>query len=342
MNRRGLIFRLIVTAALAAAIIWLAFHREFLNTAALESNLRQFGPWAPIVFVLVYALGAVLFVPGSALTIAGGALFGPVWGTLWNLTGATLGATLALVTARYIASDWVAARSGDRLGRLIRGVEQDGWRYVAFVRLVPLFPFNLMNYAFGLTRVRLGEYVLASFICMAPGAIAYTYLGYAGREAAVGHAGAIRNILIALGLLAVIGLLPRLVRRLREQRKFIETAELKRRLEDTPRTIVIDVRTAEEFGGPLGHISGARNLPLQELSAHVQGIGEEKDALIVMVCKTDRRSAKAAELLRESGFEQVSVLRGGMDGWRRSGYPVEGQKPAPIGHGVQNVASFKA
>ena len=79
--------------------------------------------------------------------------------------------------------------AGERLARLIRGVEEEGWRFVAFVRLVPLFPFNLMNYAFGLTRIRLGEYVVASFVCMAPGAFAYTYLGYAGREAASGQAG---------------------------------------------------------------------------------------------------------------------------------------------------------
>jgi uncharacterized membrane protein YdjX (TVP38/TMEM64 family) len=81
-----------------------------------------------------------------------------------------LGATLAFVIARYVASDWVAERSSDRLGRLMRGVEEEGWRFVAFVRLVPLFPFNLVNYAFGLTRIRLREYVLASLVCMAPGA----------------------------------------------------------------------------------------------------------------------------------------------------------------------------
>jgi len=113
-----------------------------------------------------------------------------------------LGATLAFMIARYVASDWVAARAGERLARLIRGVEEEGWRFVAFVRLVPLFPFNLVNYAFGLTRIRLGEYVLASFVCMAPGALAYTYLGYAGRVATSGQAGAIGKALLALALLA--------------------------------------------------------------------------------------------------------------------------------------------
>lgn len=218
MKRGGFILRIIVVAALAAAILWLAFNRQVLEATALERELQHFGRWAPILFVGLYALSTVLFVPGSALTIAGGALFGPVWGTLWNLIGATLGATLAFVIARYVASDWVSRRAGERLARLIRGVEEEGWRFVAFVRLVPLFPFNLVNYAFGLTRIRLGEYVAASFVCMAPGALAYTYLGYAGREAAAGSAGAIRNGFIALGLLAAIAFLPRLVRRIRGQR----------------------------------------------------------------------------------------------------------------------------
>jgi uncharacterized membrane protein YdjX (TVP38/TMEM64 family) len=234
VNTRSVIYRLTLAVALVAAVSWLAFHREYLTAAALEHELQRFGRRAPILFVGLYTLSTVLFVPGSILTVVGGALFGPFWGTLWNLTGATLGATLAFVTARYVASDWISGRAGERLARLIRGVEEEGWRFVAFVRLVPLFPFNLVNYALGLTRIRLGEYVLASLVCMAPGAIAYTYLGYAGREVAAGSAAAIRNGFIALGLLAAIAFLPRLVRRLRASREFNETAELKRRLERAP------------------------------------------------------------------------------------------------------------
>ena len=226
MNWRNLIFRSVLAAALAAAIIWLGLHRELLRPTTVKLELQRFGGWAPILFLLLYALGTVLFVPGSVLTVAGGAVFGPIWGTLWNLTGATLGATLAFMIARYVAFDWVAARSGERLSRLMRGVEEEGWRFVAFVRLVPLFPFNLMNYAFGLTRIRLRDYVLASFVCMAPGALAYTYLGYAGREAASGQAGAIRKAMLALALLAAVAFLPRLVRRVKGQR-FTDPATLK-------------------------------------------------------------------------------------------------------------------
>jgi len=134
MKLRGLI-RLVLLAALAGAILWLALHREIIQAAALERELGCFGPRAPILFVLLYALATVLFVLGSVLTVAGGALFGPFWGTLWNLSGATLGATLAFILARYVGSDWVEKRTGERLARLIRGVEEEGWRFVTFVRL---------------------------------------------------------------------------------------------------------------------------------------------------------------------------------------------------------------
>jgi uncharacterized membrane protein YdjX (TVP38/TMEM64 family) len=282
MNSRNLIFRSVLVATLVAAIIWLGLHRQLLQPATIERQLQRFGGWAPILFLLLYALATVVFVPGSVLTVAGGALFGPIWGTLWNLTGATLGATLAFVIARYVASDWVAARIGERLGRLMRGVEEEGWRFVAFVRLVPLFPFNLMNYALGLTRIRLREYVITSFVCMAPGALAYTYLGYAGREAASGQAGVIGKALLALALLAAVAFLARVVRRVKG-RRFTDPATLKRRLESGEEVALMDVRTAEEFQGPLGHLAGARNIPIAELSAKILELTEIRQKLIVTI-----------------------------------------------------------
>ena len=280
MKLRRLI-RPVLLAALAGAIVWLALHREIIQSAALEQELRHFGAWSPILFVLVYSLATVLFMPGSLLTVAGGALFGPLWGTLWNLSGATLGAMLAFMIARYVGADWVTRRAGERLARLIRGVEEEGWRFVAFVRLVPLFPFNLVNYAFGLTRVGLGEYAITSFVCMAPGAVAYTYLGYAGLEAASGRAGAIRKALLALALLAAIAFLPRLARRLRGQR-YTDAARLKRRLESGEKIALLDVRTAEEFQGQLGHIAGATNIPITEISERLQELSEVKEPIITI------------------------------------------------------------
>ncbi len=164
---------------IAGAALWLFAHRERFDPALLETTLCDLGPWAPLAHIALFGL-------------AGGALFGPLWGTAFNLVGATLGATAAFLVGRYLAADWVRRRTGARLARLIAGVEAEGWRFVAFVRLVPLFPFNLVNYALGLTRIPLTSYILASLVCMAPGTLAYAWLGYAGREAAAGNAAAIR------------------------------------------------------------------------------------------------------------------------------------------------------
>jgi hypothetical protein len=154
-------------------------------------------------------------------------------------------------------------------------------RFVALVRLVPLFPFNLVNYAFGLTRVGLIEYVIASFVCMAPGAVAYTYLGYAGLEAASGRAGAIRKALLALALLATVAFLPRLIQRLKGLH-YTDAASLKRRLEDGEAVALVDVRTAEEFQGELGHIADATNIPIAEISERLQELTEIKGPIITI------------------------------------------------------------
>lgn len=219
MTTRRLLSRLALVGIIAGAAIWLAFNLDKLDPSLVESAVRDLGPWAPAGHVVLFALGTIVFLPGAIFGLAGGLLFGPLWGTILNLAGATLGATAAFLVGRFVAADWVRGLAGPHLQRLIDGVDAEGWRFVAFVRLVPLFPFNLTNYALGLTRISLGDYVLSSAICMLPGTLAYTWLGYAGREAAVGNAAAIRYGLLALAVLAAVAFLPRLIRRLRDTRR---------------------------------------------------------------------------------------------------------------------------
>jgi uncharacterized membrane protein YdjX (TVP38/TMEM64 family) len=214
MNSRFVLRIAMLVLLVAVAVLAVAYRDQF-TVEALRTRIDALGAWAPLVFVAAYALGAVLFLPGSVFTVAGGVLFGPWLGTLLNLIGATLGATAAFFIARYLASDWVAARAGGRLGRLVHGVEREGWRFVALTRLVPLFPFNLLNYALGLTRIPALQYVLASFVCMAPATFAYTWIGHAGAKAIAGGEGAVQAILIALGVFAAVAFLPRLVKRVR-------------------------------------------------------------------------------------------------------------------------------
>lgn len=216
MSKRnpGRIFLLIL---LAVGIGTALYYRDALDAAAVEAWVEQAGFWAPLLFMLAYAVATVFFLPGLVFTIAGGALFGPVWGTLFNLTGATVGAVAAFLVARYIAGGWVRARAGKRLNAIMEGVATEGWRFVAFVRLVPLFPFNLLNYALGLAPIALGHYAWATFVFMLPGAAAYTYVGYAGREALAGGENVIRHALLALGLLALVAFLPRVVKAVRRR-----------------------------------------------------------------------------------------------------------------------------
>lgn len=215
MQFRAVAPRLVALLLLAAAVIWLATHRAALQPGQMAARLASLGPWAPLIFVVVYALGAVLLFPAALLSFAGGAAFGPVWGAVLDLAGATLGAGTAFLAARYFAGGWVRRRVGGRLGRLIAGVEAEGWRFVAAVRLVPLIPYALLNYALGLTRIGFWPYLLASAACMIPGSIAYTWLGYAGREAADGNAAGLRYGLLGLGVLGLAAFVPRMVRRLR-------------------------------------------------------------------------------------------------------------------------------
>lgn len=315
-RRRAFGARAALAVLLAAATAWAWTHRELFDLTVIEVALGGVGAWAPAGFVLLFALATVLFVPGSVFGLAGGFLFGPVFGTLWNLLGATLGATLAFLAARFVASDWVERRAGERLQQLLAGVQAEGWRFVALMRLVPLAPFNLLNYALGLTRIRIAEYVITTLVCMVPGTAAYAWLGHAGREAAAGDSAALHYGVVGLGLLAAVLMLPRLVGRLRAKPvKWISVAELRRRVDTDGDVTVVDVRDPDEFTGTSGHIPRARNIPLRDLPLRRQELIGIEPNTIVLVCRTDRRSAKAADVLRAAGLRDVLVLRNGMEAW---------------------------
>ncbi len=211
MVRLTHIIRLIIACMLTVVIAITLWQSQLIDVDSITQTISAPGAWAWLVFILLYAIGTVFFFPGSLLTLAGGAIFGPVLGSFNNLTASTLGAALAFLIARYLAADWVEQKATGRLKQLKNGVEKEGWRFVAFVRLVPLFPFNVLNYALGLTRIKFTHYIMTSFICMLPGAIAFTYLGYAGREAITSHEDLIQKAMLALALLASVTFLPRVL-----------------------------------------------------------------------------------------------------------------------------------
>jgi uncharacterized membrane protein YdjX (TVP38/TMEM64 family) len=175
---------LVALVALAVVVALFTFDVRALLRDAL-AGLESLGPWGPVIFVLLYIVAAVLFVPGSALTLGAGALFGVGLGSVLVSVGATLGATAAFLVGRYLARDWVAKKieGNAAFAAIDRAVASEGWKIVGLTRLSPAFPFTLLNYAFGLTRVSLRDYVLASWIGMMPGTVMFVYLGSLAKAA---------------------------------------------------------------------------------------------------------------------------------------------------------------
>jgi uncharacterized membrane protein YdjX (TVP38/TMEM64 family) len=144
----------------------------------LTAAVNGFGIWGPVIFIVAYAVACVAFVPASLLTLAAGALFGVVRGTVFVFIGATIGALGAFLIARYVARDWVAARvlKNARFAAIDRAIAEQGRRIVFLLRLSPVIPFNVLNYALGLTQVRVADYIVAS-LGMLPGTLLYVYTG---------------------------------------------------------------------------------------------------------------------------------------------------------------------
>ena len=167
----------------------------------------QLGPSGPIFFIGIYVVATVLFIPGSVLTLGAGAVFGVLWGSIYVSLAATLGATCAFLVGRYLARDAIARRiaGNERFAAIDRAVASEGWKIVGLTRLSPVFPFTLLNYAFGITRVKLGHYILASWIGMMPGTVMYVYLGSLAKAASGERTRTTGEwLLYAIGLLATV------------------------------------------------------------------------------------------------------------------------------------------
>ncbi len=180
VSARARILRLLGAAALGAVLIvtvrTLPLDRYLLGTV---DWIRGAGVAGAGVYVVVYVVATVLFLPGSILTLGAGFAYGVVAGTALVWVAANIGAALAFVLGRTLARDWIAGKvaANARFAAIDRAVGREGFRIVLLTRLSPVFPFNLLNYAYGLTRVTLRDYVLASSIGMLPGTVMYVYFG---------------------------------------------------------------------------------------------------------------------------------------------------------------------
>lgn len=169
--------------------------------------VRSLGIWGPLCFVGLYAVAAVFLVPGSVLTLGAGAVFGVVRGTIIVSVAATAGASAAFLIGRHLARERVARwlAGNPRFAAIDRAVAGQGWKIVLLTRLSPVFPYTLLNYAFGLTRVRAGHYVVASWVGMLPGAFMYVYLGSLARGVGERSRTTGEWVLYGIGLAATVG-----------------------------------------------------------------------------------------------------------------------------------------
>jgi uncharacterized membrane protein YdjX (TVP38/TMEM64 family) len=203
--------RLVAVALLAAGIVAAWRWRSLFDPLALTGLIGS-NPMAPLAFLALHIVASLLFVPRTLLALGAGLVFGMWWGTLWAALGSLAGAVAGFVTARYLGSGFIdraiLARSAgpSRLAALINRAEHGGWRMVAVVRLVPIIPHSLTNYALGLTGVRLGAYAVGSLLGQLPLTIAYADLGAAGGQVLLGGADWRHQVLwpSLIGLVALV------------------------------------------------------------------------------------------------------------------------------------------
>jgi uncharacterized membrane protein YdjX (TVP38/TMEM64 family) len=190
-QRRLPLARLGLAAAGLAALLLLGRYGGA-YIPAFAAWVDGLGVWGPVVFILGYAAAVVGFAPGSILTLAAGAVFGLLEGTVYVFVAATVGASLAFLVSRHVARSAIERRlaGNDRFAAIDRAVGAEGRKIVFLLRLSPVFPFNLLNYALGLTRVRFADYVVAS-LGMLPGTLLYVYYGKLAGDVAALAGGAV-------------------------------------------------------------------------------------------------------------------------------------------------------
>ena len=174
-------------ALLLLVLVGLFFTLRWLRGSGLLERalgwIKELGPWGPVVFIIIFIVAVVFFVPASVFTLGAGFVFGMAWGSVYVVVAAVLASNITFLIARHWARDWMTRRFGaqPKFKSLDEAVAREGWKIVALVRLAPVFPFSVSCYAFGLTRIPLWEYFLASF-AMIPSILMYVYFGSVARD----------------------------------------------------------------------------------------------------------------------------------------------------------------
>lgn len=201
--------KLLFAIALLGVIILVTFFRKagYISIESLFNFIQRHRVLAPALFILIYAIGPCLFIPSLPLTLGAGFLWGPIWGVVFSITGATIGAFIPFLISRYLLGDTIKQRFGySRWLWLKEKVERHGWKAVAFARLLPVLPFPVLNYLFGITPIPAFHYLWSSLVFMLPACIAYVAFGSSMQEIIV--KGKITALIIAIIIVSLIMLMP--------------------------------------------------------------------------------------------------------------------------------------
>jgi uncharacterized membrane protein YdjX (TVP38/TMEM64 family) len=219
LRRAALIKAMLLVMFIVAAVVMVRYTgvREFLTVEKLGAWLAAAGLWAPLAFILVYAVGVCLFIPGTLLTTLGAAIFGPYWGFVYVYIAAMLGATGAFLIGRYLGREFAASLISDRLKKYDDAIEKNGFATVLYLRLV-YFPFTPMNFGMGLTKVRLREYLWGTGLGILVGTFIFTFIVGTIKEVwASGQWGQLLTwkIFLSLGLFTFSLFIPKIISKLK-------------------------------------------------------------------------------------------------------------------------------
>jgi uncharacterized membrane protein YdjX (TVP38/TMEM64 family) len=262
------------------------------------------------VFFVVYVLSMMLLGSASVLNLAGGALFGPVWGMALNCVAIFTGGVVNFYIGRYLARDFVQRRIGGRFKQILDGAENEGWRFVTFVRLVPIFHYASVSYAIGATRLRFREFAVPTAICLIPGTFAFTWLGHTGREATSSTEDLIVNAMLAIGLIAVLAFIPRLITTARRRYgiEYEDVLEIHRAGE----AMSLLVLSSESATQPLSEID-VETIAETDLDQWIEGNRASLQMPFVVAAENESLALKAMRRLRKAEFGDVRYLFGGFD-----------------------------
>jgi uncharacterized membrane protein YdjX (TVP38/TMEM64 family) len=215
----ALIKAVILLMFIVAAVVMVRFTgvREFLTPERLGALLAAAGIWAPLAFILIYAVGVCLFIPGTLLTALGAAIYGPYWGFIYVWVAAMLGAAGAFLIGRYLGREFAASLIGDRLKKYDEAIERNGFATVLYLRLV-YFPFTAMNFGMGLTKVGFRDYLWGTGLGILVGTFIFTFFVGTVKEVwASGQWGQLFTwkIFLSLGLFIFSLFIPKIISKLK-------------------------------------------------------------------------------------------------------------------------------